>query len=224
MKYDTILFDLDGTLIASEEGITRSMQLALAAFGIREKQSDLSHFIGPPLNVELAATYHMETDKISGIISRFRERYETVGLYEAHPYPGIPELLQELKGNGCRLAIATSKPQEAMRRVADHFRLAPYFEILCGSRVEDELENRTGKDNKAHVIETALRLLGETGNIGRAVMIGDSPYDIIGAKANRLPSVAVTYGYGNKKALLEEKPTFVVKNVEELAALLKCEK
>ncbi len=220
MKYDTILFDLDGTLTASEEGITKSMQAALAALGIHEKTADLSHFIGPPLNVELAATYHMSTEDIALTVSRFRERYETVGLYEAHPYPGIPELLQALKRNGCRLAIATSKPEGPMRRVADHFGLTRYFEILCGSRVEDELQNRTGKDNKAAVIAKTLRLLAEKGNIGQAVMIGDTPYDIAGAKANHLPSVAVTYGYGTKKALLAEGPTFVANSVEALVALL----
>ncbi len=220
MKYDTILFDLDGTLMASEEGITKSMQRALAALGIHEKESDLAHFIGPPLNVELAATYQMSPEEINRTISLFRARYETVGFLEAHPYPGIPELLQTLKGNGCRLALATSKPEEAMRRVTAHFGLAPYFEILCGSRVEDELENRTDKNNKAGIIRKALTLLKETGNIGQAVMIGDSPYDIAGAQANHLPSIAVTYGYGNKKALLEEGPTFVAGSVEELGKLV----
>ena len=220
MKYDTILFDLDGTLMASEEGITKSMQQALAALGIHERESDLSHFIGPPLNVELAATYHMSAEDIGRTVSHFRKRYETVGLYEAHPYPGVLELLRALKGNGCRLAIATSKPQDPMRRVTSHFGLAPYFEILCGSRVEDELENRTGKDNKAAVIRETLRLLDERRNVEQAIMIGDSPYDIQGAKANHLPAIAVTYGYGNKKALLAEGPTFVANSVKELATLL----
>lgn len=220
MKYDTVLFDLDGTLMASEEGITKSLQKALAALDIHEKQKNLSHFIGPPLNLELAATYHMTDDDIYRTVSLFRERYETVGLCEAHPYPGIPELLRKLQGYGCRLAIASSKPQDVMLRVAAHFGLSPYFSVLCGGRVEDELENRTGKDNKAAVIRNVLALLKTEKSIGQAVMIGDSPYDILGAHANRLPSIAVTYGYGNKKSLQAAAPTYIVDSVEELAEIL----
>ena len=219
MKYKTILFDLDGTLNASEEGITKSMQAALSALGIHEEISSLSHFIGPPLNLELAATYDMTGDDIHRCISIFRARYETVGYKEAHLYPGIRELLEILSREGARLAIASSKPHETLLCVAEHFGLTPYFCDIRGSRVEDEMENRTGADNKAGVIRNVLSRL-ENVTLSETVMVGDSLFDITGAAANNISSIAVTYGYGKEKDLIAARPTHIARSVKELRDIL----
>lgn len=219
MKYQTILFDLDGTISASEEGITKSMQAALSALGIHEEISSLSHFIGPPLNVELAATYHMDSEDIHRCISTFRARYETIGYKEAHLYPGIRELLKTLSRKGARLAIASSKPHETLLCVAKHFGLTPYFCDIRGSHIEDELANKTGADNKAGVIRNVLSRL-EHVTPSETVMIGDSRFDITGAAANGIPSIAVTYGYGKEKDLLAAHPTHIAHSVSELQRIL----
>jgi len=213
-RYDAILFDLDGTLSASAPGITRSMRCGLSAIGIEEPLENLTHFIGPPLNVELRATYGLSDDDIRTVISNFRERYESVGLYETETYPGVPALVSALRAAGMRLAVASSKPEPHVVTVMEHLGLAADFDFLCGSRIEDELSNKTGTDNKARVIRRALSLLSEKKS--RIAMVGDTRYDILGAKANETAAVGVTYGYGTRGELAAAGADFIADSANEL--------
>ena len=120
--YQYILFDLDGTLTDSKEGITKSAQYALRSFGIEEKNLDkLEPFIGPPLSDSFREFYGMNEADTEKAVRTFRERFETVGITENKIYPGVKEMLQELKDNGCLLAIASSKPEVSVHRVLQMF-------------------------------------------------------------------------------------------------------
>lgn len=224
LSYTSILFDLDGTLSRSALGITKSLQYGLTAIGIHEPDlSRLTRFIGPPLNVELAAVYHLSDENIEKVIAKFRERYEPIGIYEAEPYEGIPTLIRDLHSAGYSLAVASSKPEPHVKEMIRRFGIAQYFDFLCGSNIEDELTNKSGTDNKERVIRRTLHLLQEK-EAGRKsssiVMVGDTKYDIIGAQKNHVASIGVTYGYGSREDLQEAGADSIVNSVEELRSLL----
>lgn len=222
LRYDSVLFDLDGTLSASAPGITRSMRYGLSAIGMDVPEEKLTRFIGPPLNVELAAAYGLSDDDIRTVISKFRDRYETIGMYETEAYPGIREMLSALRAAGTTLAVASSKPEPHVVTVMEHLGLAEFFDFLCGSRIEDELANKTGTDNKAKVIARTLSLLPEK-NKARIAMVGDTRYDILGAKANGLPAVGCTYGYGTREELAAAGANAIADTADGLRKILLAE-
>lgn len=218
-RYTSVLFDLDGTLSRSAPGIIRSLRYGLASVGIEEADDRaLTRFIGPPLNVELRATYGLSPEAIERVIARFRDRYESKGIFECELYPGASDLVRACAAAGYRLAVASSKPEPHVRRLMEHFGLAPYFTVISGSRIEDELANTTGADNKDRVIAKTLSLLGEGAQ--PALMVGDTKYDILGAHHNGLDAAAVTYGYGTQADLLAAAPEYTAASPADLARLL----
>ena len=218
-----VLFDLDGTLTDPMEGITKSVQYALKAFGIEEPDlQKLTPFIGPPLKDSFMEFYGFDDAKAQEAIDRYRERFRDTGIFENRIYDGVPKMLQTLKKQGCHLAVASSKPEVFGKRILDHFSIADYFEVVVGS----ELDGR--RTDKAQVVGEALnRLWGveascEEANVKKKTtyMVGDRKFDIIGAKAQELISVAVTFGYGSRAELEAEEPDFIVDSVVELTRVL----
>ena len=211
--YSYILFDLDGTLSCSAPGITRSLQYGLASIGIEADLPSLTRFIGPPLNVELGRVYHLTDGDINRVISKFRERYESAGIFETALYPGVETLLRAASAAGLALAVASSKPEPHVKRLMDHFHVASCFSVISGSDMADELSNKSGADNKAQVIaKTLTRLRAQYPALAkeRTLMVGDAVYDINGARANGLDALAVTYGYGQKADLAAAHPAFLM--------------
>lgn len=212
--YETILFDLDGTLTDPKIGITKSVQYALDKMGIREDDLDkLEPFIGPPLLWAFKEFYGMNTSEAEQAIAFYRERFSVVGLYENNVYPGIPELLTELQRQGKKLVVATSKPTVFSVKILEHFGLEGYFSLIAGSNLDGT------RVEKAEVIEFALKEAG-VGNGKGVIMVGDREHDIIGAHKNNLPVVAVSYGYGSTEELANAKPNFIAESVLELEKLL----
>ena len=129
-----ILFDLDGTLTDPKIGITRSVQYALCALGIDEPCLDkLESFIGPPLSDSFREFYGLNEEQIVMAIAKYRERFAQQGIYENEIYPGISEMLAELKKKGKKLAIASSKPTLFVERILDYFDIRMYFDFVIGS-------------------------------------------------------------------------------------------
>ena len=128
-NYDVIIFDLDGTLSNSKEGITKSVQYALSKFGIEEPDLDkLEHFIGPPLVDELMKSYDFTREQALEGVEFYRERYKPIGIYETEIYPGTEEMLEMLKGNGKYIALATSKPLPMAEEVLKYLKIYSYFD------------------------------------------------------------------------------------------------
>ena len=123
MRWNTVLFDLDGTLTESGPGIMKAAQYALRAYGIEKPWQSLSFFVGPPLNETFAS--FVPAEDIPAIVEKFREYYRTDGWLDNAPYPGVPEMLQGLRDAGCKLYVATSKPEAMAVRVLEHFGLTP---------------------------------------------------------------------------------------------------
>lgn len=193
--YQTILFDLDGTLTDSGLGITRAVQYALGQMGyaVPERES-LFTFIGPPLHKSFQKYYAMDEETSVEAVRQFRVYYNQMGgILENEVYPGIRALLSDLKNAGKRLLIATSKPQAAAELVMRHFGLDEYVPEIVGG-TDDPTRNTKGK-----VIAWALREYGVDPKT--AVMVGDREHDILGAAENNIPAIGITWGYGSRAEL-----------------------
>jgi phosphoglycolate phosphatase len=212
--YKVILFDLDGTLTDPQEGITRSIQYGLSKMNIYEDNYErLLSFIGPPLMRTFKEGYCLSDEAAAQALQFYRERFSTVGLFENAVYPGIAAMLAQLKQQGKRLFVATSKPTEFSVRILEHFGLAPFFDAIIGSNLDG---TRVEKDE---VIEAVLAELGPCDR-SQIVMVGDRKHDVLGAKRNRIASIAVTYGFGGYEELNGAGPENIVSSVQELTALL----
>ena len=212
--YNTILFDLDGTLTDPRIGITKSVQYALKAFDIDEPNLDnLCKFIGPPLKDSFIQFYNFDEKKAAQAVERYRERYTDTGIYETHLYRGIDKLLEKLSLASKQLVVATSKPTVFAKRILEHFRIDHFFILVSGS----ELDNT--RTSKGEVIRYGLEQLKIT-DISDAVMIGDREYDIIGAKKVGMASIGVLYGYGSYYELKNAGANIIIKDIEGLSAIL----
>ena len=192
--FDTILFDLDGTLTDSGLGITKAVQYALGQMGYEvPPRESLFTFIGPPLHKSFAKYYGMDEATAVEAVRQFRVYYNQMGgILENEVYAGVRELLRDLKKAGKRLMIATSKPQAAAELVMHHFGLDEYVPEIIGGT--DDTRNTKGK-----VIAYALREFGVEPKT--AVMVGDREHDRLGAAENGIPAIGITWGYGDRAEL-----------------------
>lgn len=214
MRRKVILFDLDGTITDSGEGIINCVQLALSHFGLpHDDRNALRCFVGPPLR-DMFIQHGVPEDSVEEAIRVYRSRYTTVGIFENYPYPGIRELLDLLNKDGFRLFIATSKPESMARQVLDHFDLTRYFEEIAGSTLDGK------RDTKSDVI---AYLLEKTGAFENAVMVGDTHYDVIGASEHKIPTIGVSWGYGKCEKMRSAGAIAIADSPAELYTLLKDE-
>lgn len=214
MKYKYMLFDLDGTLTDPMIGITRSVQYALRSYGIEEPDLNrLCPFIGPPLKDSFMKFYGFPEEQAREAIDRYREYFAVTGLFENKEYPGIHEMLGELKRQGAVLLVATSKPEVFARQILKHFHMDTYFDFIGGADMEET------RVRKGEVIRYVLEESGIT-DVSRAVMIGDREHDILGARENGMDSIGVLYGYGNLEEHQEAGADAVAATVGELAEML----
>lgn len=209
---DYILFDLDGTLTDPKVGITTCVQYALSSFGIEEEADKLTAFIGPPLKDSFMEFYGFDEKQAEEAVEKYRERFRDTGIFENTVYKGIPEMLRKLKNARKKLAVASSKPTVFVERILEHFSIRKYFDVVVGSELDGS------RTDKAEVIQEALRQLG--GKKENTVMVGDRKFDVQGAKAWGVTSVAVTFGYGSMEELKEARADYIVRSVAELEKLL----
>lgn len=214
MKQKHILFDLDGTIVRSDLGITKGVQKSLEHFGIYEELDDLKKFVGPPMVESYTNFYGFSLEQYKEALDVFHDYYRTVGIFECELYEGIEEMLDSLSKE-YKLYVATSKPEREARRVIEHFRLDKYFTFVGGS----DGDFNTKRATKTAVIEYVL----ETNKImdrGFAIMVGDKSHDIVGAGNAGLKSIGVLYGYGSLEEF--EGANYIVKNVEDLRDMFLC--
>ncbi len=214
MRYQYILFDLDGTLTDPGVGITRSVQYALEKFNM--KVSDLTSlycFIGPPLIDSFMTFYQLSKEDATLAINYYREYFSVKGMFENEVYDQIVDMLAELKRRDMKVILATSKPEFFAKQILDYFHLTPYFDFVAGSTM-DETRNK-----KADVIQYALDTCQITQK-EKVLMVGDREHDVIGAKTCGIDCVGVLYGYGNREELEAAGATYIVPSVAKLRELL----
>ena len=210
--YKAILFDLDGTLTESGPGITRCVQYALEKIGHPEEDPDaLRCFVGPPLKEQFMKYAGLDEETAEEAVKYYRERFEPIGMFENNLYPGVVEMLEDLKAGNYKLAVASSKPEKYVRKILAHFGIDGYFTEIIGA---DESHNRMAKEE---VVQEALRRLGLSDHPKQAVLVGDKEQDVFGARACGVDCVAVLYGYGTPEELEEADPLKIVKTPHEAA-------
>lgn len=212
--YKYILFDLDGTLTDPGLGITNAVMYALKKFNIEvPERSQLYKFIGPPLLESFEKFYGMSSEESQLALQYYREYFKPYGLYENTVYDGIKELLAELKAQGKKLVLATSKPEPFAIEILRHFKLDKYFDFIAGATMDEK------RVRKADVIAYALESCGIT-DLPSAIMIGDREHDILGAKEVGLESIGVLYGYGDMSELETASATYIAEKPKDILKII----
>lgn len=214
MTQKTILFDLDGTLTDSGEGIMNCAALALEHFHIPVPSREAMRvFVGPPLTSTFRS-FGIPEEKIPEAVKVFRSRYTPVGIFENSPYPGIHQLMDTLSRHGHKLYVATSKPEEMAITVLRHFELEQFFTGICGAAMD---ESRTNKE------EVIAYLLEKNGTADNMLMIGDTVFDVLGAASHGIPTIGVSWGYGDPEEMRRAGAIAVATNMDELLNLIEAE-
>ncbi len=214
MRYKYIFFDLDGTITEPALGITNGIIYALDKFGIRvTDRTSLYKFIGPPLRDSFKEFYGFDEAKVERAVTLYREYYADRGIIENEIMPGIREALVSLKNAGCKLYVATSKPEIYAKKILEHIGLDSYFDIVAGSQLDGS------RDSKELVLKYLLEISG-IDNTDDAklstVMVGDRKFDIEGAKAVGIEHIGVTFGYGDRAELETAGALKIVDTAKEL--------
>ena len=208
---NTILFDLDGTLTDSGEGIINCASLALEHFGITVPDRETMRvFVGPPLD-KTFREFGVPADRTDEAIRVYRSRYIPIGRFENTPYPGIRELLEALRDRGHRLFIATSKPEGMSVEILEHFGLAHFFTDICGATMDGS------RSTKEDVIAYLLAMNGTADNM---IMVGDTAYDVLGAAYHAIPTIGVAWGYGKVEDMKAAGAAGIAETMENLFDLL----
>lgn len=187
-KYDAVIFDLDGTLLDTSEGIIKSISHVMEKRSLPAIGEDVMRtFIGPPMQHSFARVFGMDKDEAFEAANDFRDVYKAGDLLLARPYDGIFDTIRVLGENGVKCGVATYKRQDYAEKILIHFGFDRVCDVMCGSDPE-------GKLTKKDIIENAAAKL--SGEKSRAVMVGDSDNDAAGAKEAGIDFIGVTYGFG----------------------------
>lgn len=214
MRYEYILFDLDGTLTDPAIGITNSVMYALKKYGIEvSDRSELYKFIGPPLGDSFEKYYGFSKEEAKTAVEYYREYYRDKGIFENLVYDGLEDLLKTLKDNNKILIVATSKPEVFAKQILEHFNIGKYFTYIAGSNLDG---TRVKKDE---VIKYAIESCNII-DLSKAIMIGDREHDIIGAKVVGINSIGVLFGYGDRSELENAGANFIVDTVADIGKVL----
>ncbi len=209
-----VLFDLDGTISNSKEGITNCVQYALKHFGIEEPDKDkLECFIGPPLVDSFMNFYGMSQEQAKEATAKYRERYTPIGIHEASMYPETRECIEELKRQGYIIGMASSKPEEYCRIILEGFDILELFDDVVGATMDGRI------DSKEQVLMEVFRRWGHYGR-NEMCLVGDSIYDVEGANLVGIPCIAVSYGFGDVQEMLSAGAVAVIDNLTELPHVL----
>lgn len=212
MAYEAVIFDFDGTICDTGEGIKKSAKYALDYYGIPAPEwNELDFFIGPPLFVTFQERFGCSAAQAEELVLKFRERYTNTGLYESELYDGIESMLKSLKANGIKLGIASSKPQKYVEELLAKFGILSLFDQVCAVSFNADCES------KQSIIRRCISALGVASS--NAVMVGDRFYDIDGARENRMDGVGVLWGYGSKFEFIECSAGYIAEKVDDIEAI-----
>ena len=194
--YKHILFDFDGTVFDTVEGISKSARYAINKFGLDDSLEFLRQFAGPPLVDKFMEVYGFTKEQAEQATLYFKERYQPIGLYECRIFPGMKEMLTRLKAAGFVLGIATSKPQHLAEKLLAGEDMIELFDAICGSGVAGNNDSK------------------------ESVLVGDTKYDVIGAKACGFDCIGVRFGYAAEGELEQAGATYIVDDMAELEKLI----
>ena len=216
--YQYIIFDLDGTLIKSEEGLFDSITYALEKSGVDlGGRRVIKRIIGPVLWESFQKFYNMSAEEADRANAYFVEAYDKEGLYNASVYEGVEQMLETLRNAGRILLVVTAKPRDMAERVLNHTGIDQYFQAVIGPARGNK------KTDKGSLLKEALSFLAKTGTYHfqkeQAVMVGDRMFDMQGAVETGIRSIGVLYGYGDRQELIDAGATLLA---DTPAVVVKC--
>ena len=209
-EYDYYLFDFDGTLCDTTEGIFNSVIYSLHCFGIEEDDREkLRFFVGPPLFESYKTLYGVSDDEAKYLIEKYRERYRVKAAEESALYNGITEMLQKLKAKGKKIAIASSKPEIFVKEISDYHNISQYYDFISAEQLN---KNHSSKEE---LINTCLDFFDNPSKES-VLMVGDRFYDIDGAKAVGVDSAGAIYGFGTEEELRNAGATYILSSPDDI--------
>jgi phosphoglycolate phosphatase len=210
-----ILFDLDGTISNSKDGITKCVQYALQSFDIYEDNlNKLEAFIGPPLVDSFMKYYNFSETDAKEATTKYRQRYSEIGVHEAEIYPNVEKCLIKLKNENFFIGLASSKPENFCKTVLADFNIIQYFDDIAGATLGGKISSK--KDVLEEVFLRNKNLRKED-----SLLIGDTVYDVLGAKYAGISCIGVSYGFGNVEEMKKAGAIAVIDDILELIDLLK---
>lgn len=214
--FDIIIFDYDGTLVETKEGIIRCAKYALEQMGIPVPDVEaLNSFVGPPLFQQFHDFAGLDEAGVQEAVRHYRVRYTAKGMYETKVFPGIPALLERLQKAGKTLAVATSKATFYAEKMLKNDQLFQYFQTVVGCGMDG-----SGAQKPQLLDEVFRRLRLTEADRARTVMIGDRKYDVAGAKARGLRCIGVRWGSAAPGELEAAGAEAIVDSPEALGRLL----
>ena len=203
--FDYIIFDFDGTVADTGEGILKSLQYSFEAMGDPVPDlSDLEKFIGPPVYYSYTTFYGISEDKVDLYVKKYRERYREKGIYESKVYLGVKELIIFLKEKNVKIGIASSKPEQLIYAVADYLGITNLFDAIVGVKSDNSKHS-----TKAGLITQAMVDMGATDK-SKVLMVGDRKFDIDGAAGAGVKSCGALWGYGDEEEFRAHNADFIV--------------
>lgn len=210
--YKNILFDFDGTVFDTVEGITKSAQYALKKQGIEAGLDELRCFAGPPLVDKFMEVYGFDRETAEQATRDFKERYVPIGVHECRVFPGIKSLLEALREKGFQVGLATSKPQVLAEQLLAQEDMTELFMAICGSSSDGN------NSAKWQVLKRAMEELGAKPE--DTVLVGDTKYDVEGARLCGVPCIGVAYGYAAPGELEQAGAVTIARDMGELLEIL----
>ncbi|MBR5140678.1 MAG: HAD hydrolase-like protein [Clostridia bacterium] len=212
-KYQTVAFDLDGTLTDPESGLTSAFAYALTKMGIKyATKKELRRFIGPPLKAELMSVYGLDDAGGEECVRLFREYFAVYGWWDNKLYPGVQNMLATLKDRGKTIVLATSKPEIFASKILRLFDIEKYFDFVGAATL-----NHT-RVEKSDILSYALDAVNA--DRSSSVMVGDRKYDAIGAAEVGIDSIGVLYGHGEEAEIAAAGFTYTLSTVEDITKIL----
>ena len=214
-RFNYVIFDFDGTVVDTGEGILKSLQYSFEKMG-REipDLNDLKKFIGPPIYYSYTHFYNVSEDEVGDYIKKYRERYTEKGIYECELYKGFPEVIDTLRSNGIKVGIASSKPERLIYNVADYLKITDKFDAIVGVKIDD-----SNHSTKTCLVLDSMTKLGATDK-SRVLMVGDRCFDIDRAKGAEVKSCGVLWGYGSEEEFKEHEADYIVSDTKELLKIV----
>lgn len=213
-KFDAVLFDFDGTIADTGVGVFNSIRLATASMGFKPlNEKTLRTFIGPPLSDSFKRELGLSDEQCKTAVERYRETYGKRGIFQLELYDGIEDLLRELKQNGIKVGVASSKPKKFINRILDFLNFGGLVDFVSAPSLEDEASS-----DKASLIRNAAEAFGA--DKSRAVMVGDRHFDVNGARLAGVTSIGVTYGYGSEEELRNAGADYIANSVADIRTIV----
>lgn len=212
--YNTVFFDLDGTLTNPANGITKSVEYALSKWNIKvDNRDDLRCFIGPPLLYSFKEYYGFSDIDAQKAVEYYREYFINGGMLDNVMYEKTEPVLKTLRANNRKMILATSKPEIFAVQILEHFKIDKYFDFICGATLD------SARNTKEAVLEYAIKKSGVT-ELSSAVMVGDRHHDIDGAKYVGIDSIGVDCGFAEKGELKNAGATYIVNELDDILDII----